>query len=445
MLYSRRSNYILMDQGLVSTLIAGLAVSAILISAATRFKKEIKINIILMGVSIVVSTLLVEFGLYASNKIALTPVNWDTAAFRQSEKLRAAKNLGVKWDERSKYKVLADLHKTDANAVLSIHPTDFASKSGFAELNSDQIYPLAGISNRTTILCNESGRWSIYKSDKHGFRNPSKSWELPVEIAIIGDSFAHGACLQEGEDVAARLRNSGRKSISLGILGNGPLVELATLREYGSILKPRTVFWFFYEENDLNNLLSESSSNILMRYISNPKFTQGLAANQSEIDSVLVKYLSIKLANHLAIKLDNKSLPSMVFYLEQIFNKGILSIFKLSRIRQLLGLVFHAPVDPLFRQVLKSAQDTVTSWGGKLVFVNLPGWTRYATATSKLYDSNVLEVARELKIDTLDFDKTLSVQEDPIRFFELRIHNHYNRDGYALLYQLILDHLNNSK
>ena len=42
---------------------------------------------------------------------------------------------------------------------------------------------------------NESGYYSIYKSDRYGFNNPDYVWDKnEIDLVIIGDSFAHGAC-----------------------------------------------------------------------------------------------------------------------------------------------------------------------------------------------------------------------------------------------------------
>ena len=40
-----------------------------------------------------------------------------------------------------------------------------------------ELFPLSGISNSKTIHCNESGYYSIYKSDRYGFNNPDYDWD----------------------------------------------------------------------------------------------------------------------------------------------------------------------------------------------------------------------------------------------------------------------------
>ena len=96
------------------------------------------------------------------------------------------------------------------------------------------IFSLSGISNSKTIFCNESGRYSIYKSDRYGFNNPDKEWDKEeVEYLLVGDSSTQGSCVNRPNDIGSVLRTISNKSVlNLGYRGNGPLTEYATLREY---------------------------------------------------------------------------------------------------------------------------------------------------------------------------------------------------------------------
>ena len=71
--------------------------------------------------------------------------------------------------------------------------------------------------------------------------------------------------------------------------GNGPLFELAQIKEYLPALKPKIVLWFYYEGNDLSNLKIEKQSALLRRYLEGG-FTQNLLDRQADIDRVLTEY-----------------------------------------------------------------------------------------------------------------------------------------------------------
>ncbi len=99
---------------------------------------------------------------------------------------RYAWKSGQKFDFRTREEVIRDLRKTGAEAYQRV-------AAGF---------PIAGpgmtlggsISNSTIVYCNESGQWTIFPSDQHGFNNPKEVWNAPLQIAAVGDSFTNGAC-----------------------------------------------------------------------------------------------------------------------------------------------------------------------------------------------------------------------------------------------------------
>ena len=62
----------------------------------------------------------------------------------------------------------------------------------------------------------------------------------------MGDSIVHGYHVNEGNDIASHMRKLGHNTINLGQGGNGPIQNLAILREYTNHLSPNVIFWFFY-------------------------------------------------------------------------------------------------------------------------------------------------------------------------------------------------------
>ena len=74
-----------------------------------------------------------------------------------------------------------------------------------------------------------------------------------------GDSFAEGYSVYADENIAALLREYGFRTISLGKGANGPLLELASIKEYAEPLNGKVVLWMFYP-NDFQNLIDEMES-----------------------------------------------------------------------------------------------------------------------------------------------------------------------------------------
>ena len=162
--------------------------------------------------------------------------------------------------------VVQDLNSHGEESVPFV-PFAYLARTSSKVPEDHSIFPISGISLKQTVLCNESGKWANYFSDRFGFNNPEKMYSLDsIEIAIVGDSFAHGACVDPGVDTAGILRSAGYGVMNYGISGNGPLAELASMKEYAVHLKPKVVLWMYYSENDLSNLVAEYGTE-LKRYL----------------------------------------------------------------------------------------------------------------------------------------------------------------------------------
>jgi hypothetical protein len=74
------------------------------------------------------------------------------------------------------------------------------------------------------------------------------------------------------------------------MVGNGPLVELATLREFLPPFRPKIVLWVYFEGNDYSELREERKSPLLMRHLSK-EFNQSLITRQREVDQALLQHV----------------------------------------------------------------------------------------------------------------------------------------------------------
>ena len=89
-----------------------------------------------------------------------------------------------------------------------------------------------------------------------------------INFFLVGDSFAQGSCVQPGEDMASQIRLlTNLTTISLGMAANGPLIELATLKEYSVKKELQIVLWLYFERNDLDDLKNEKTNPILLNYL----------------------------------------------------------------------------------------------------------------------------------------------------------------------------------
>lgn len=326
------------------------------------------------------------------------------------------------FDPRTKYEVYQALKRRVADISIYVSPTHWRDeKSPF--------YPLSGLSHRKTIHCNENGYYSIYASDRYGFNNPDVEWSrTPTDFLLIGDSFAQGACVNEPETVSGNLRAlSGKSVLTLGMGGNGPLSELALLREYLPITKAKSVFWLYFEGNDLVDLNLELENKILKQYLESKDFSQELAAQQIRIDQQVTTFIhewEKKNGYHATVQF--LTLETLRHFL----NEQSKSIFATS-----------ASISD-FKKVLTEASNTVSSENAKLFFVFIPSRERYrGKLKSSEVQSEIIKLTKELNIPVIDIHAELLKQTSgPLSFFSKRHGYHLNEKGYQLIAKALLNY-----
>jgi hypothetical protein len=372
--------------------------------------------------------IVVVVALYAA-EFAITYSLFNRVANERSE---AAEAAGVLFDDRGALEVYEDLLGKGFDPVPHIQPANLIVVGETFSDRSDKIFPLGGVSLKTTISSNESGRSMIYKSDRFGFNNPNQAWDSEeFDWFLTGDSMTQGIAVQPGEDIGAQIRSLTSQSvINLGMSGNGPLIELAVINEYAASRNPHKVLWLYFEGNDLvGDFRKEKSVGILLQYLNDPSFTQNLEGRQNEIDSMLLSFIQETIASK-----TKKLLSNLLF---------------LSNIRQILVHNHdHLTVDPLFRKVLKEARDRCASWGGELYFVYLPQFERYLPQV-KNHDefrkrSEVVRLVEELGIPIVDVHEELFVHlPDPKVLFPFVMRGHYSAEGYSKVAQTLADCISN--
>ena len=304
------------------------------------------------------------------------------------------------------------------------------------DIDNEPFFSAGGISNSLTILCNESGKWSIYNSDRYGFNNPNEEWdEIKFDYLIIGDSFAHGGCVDEGQDITSYMRElSGNVGINLGYVGNGPLANLATLKEYKDYLNPKKIFWLHYEGNDLYNLKKEMEMKLLKKYLQD-NFNLDLINKQSMIDKGVRK--RIKDYERFYEKVNN----FLVFSFDKF---KFYEILKLSELRKVFGLsaYWDVKVDKDFEIVMQKAKKEADIINADFYFVNLPSQVRFAQIYKKknFFDKeNLFRTLEKLDIKIIDLEKDFfNKTDDPLKYFPFRKYGHYTAEAYKKIAEILI-------
>jgi hypothetical protein len=417
------------------------ALVSVLLFSSLLLKPAVKENLALLLFFTGLSLVLAEFTLEASKPTNTTL--WTPSSKQDIEKLVAlARQFGVDYDTRTQLQVVRDLRRQGLKAVPTVYPFSFLDRQPDGTLKSQitindvEVLPLSGSSNSLTVFCNEAGQWLTYQSDEQGFLNPQGIWSSEViDIAVLGDSYAQGACVPSDRSFAGVIRARFPATLNLGNSNKGPLMELADLKEYAAAFKPKVVLWFFYEENDFGDLSRESQSPLLMRY-RNGRVAPNLPRLRAELDEVLEHRWVSELERVQTDWPDKKApiIPAVLRFSNVLGGLGLKPV----RNRR---LEVEQTLD-LLAELLREAKATVDSWGGRLYLVYLPERERYVEPRTARLDEwkreRVLSVARSRGVEIIDVHPAFQSTDDPLELFPFRRRGHYNEKGHRLVAETVL-------
>ena len=342
------------------------------------------------------------------------------------------KKTGKSYDLRSKFEVYNDLKNDKEKVTLSMT----AWSKIF--LDKNDLLPLSGLSNIKSILCNENGYYSSYLSDRYGFNNPDKEWDKnSIDYLVLGDSFAHGACVNRPNDISSVLRSLSKKNVlNLGISGNGPLTEYATLREYKHT-NVKNIIWIYFEGYDLADLINEKKNFILMNYIKDENFSQNLRSRNDAKDKV-VKKITKKEYNRIVEKYsdDNKLKYKILKFIRLDKTKKVIFV------NQVISEEINERVFKDFKDILALTKIEADKMKSKLYFVYLPEFLRLSENYSNKNYYKVLKIVNDLDIPVIDLKKNLLDKEkNPFDLYPFGMNAHFNVKGYRKSSQIILENI----
>ena len=252
---------------------------------------------------------------------------------------------------------------------------------------------------------------------------------------LVGDSFAAGLCVHQEQSVQGVMRRSGLAAFSTGIGGHGPLLSLASLTEYGSALKPRSVFWLYFDGNDLIDLRDrELQSSFLVQYL-NDRFTQRLAERQGEVDQFWDGFAQDGWVRLSQIQEQVRSGARDSTQRDA----NLATVRRELSLPDLASLTADADVLRVFKAILSAAERRVRAWGGDLYFVMIPNQDDYRGKVPP-YRRAVLDVVQQIGLPVIDLDRPLRASGDPLQFYPLRAAwGHFNPEGYRLFAYSLID------
>lgn len=340
----------------------------------------------------------------------------------------AAKTNGIEPDFRTEWEVTQDLRHSGVNA----HPF-------FRPLSEPTLMPLGNSPQRTIVYCNEIGRRMTFVADRHGFNNPDPVWQgAGNAVVLLGDSYAHGACSPDNTGFAALLRQRGADLLNLGIGGNNPQLNLASLVEYGVPRRPRLVVWLHYAGNDLSGMMQMRDNAVLGRYVGDAGFNQNLIGRQADVEAFMDRFFVTRITPEFSTR------PRYSFWRELTSRRGLIKAVKLETLRAVFGLTRNVAdeVDfDLFGRIMARAQAVTQVSGARLMVLLVPAAGQLG-AHSDAYER---ETERQLKLAGIEFINLrprMLQAEDPHGLFAWRNRGgHLSPRGNVWLADLIQDEI----
>lgn len=357
-----------------------------------------------------------------------------------------------------KARQVLDARAKDPTVYPAVTPQIILTESSLRGLDTSdgRVVPLGSVAKSPTVFCREGGDFLSYTSDRFGFHNDDAVWDSPeLDLAVVGDSFAQGACVATDANIPSLLKKRYPRTLNLGSFGNGPLGDLATLKEYLPAKRPKRVLWF-YVSNDIGiDLGIERGSDILKRYLL-PGYTQHLPELQAAVDKSLRVFLDQRLRDEIAAE------PSLAARtLDHLRGAHLRQALKL-RMESLLRL--PPPTEPaladydrvtsldwrLYEQTMAVARTTVESWGGQLYVVIIPdarmfgGYRPRGTGLDpEAYRQQLAARLARLGIPSIDLALPFLATGRPLDYYVPMggFYGHFNEKGYAVAAAALADEL----
>ncbi|SDL93791.1 SGNH/GDSL hydrolase family protein [Aliiruegeria lutimaris] len=291
---------------------------------------------------------------------------------------------------------------------------------------------LGGIPGTDVLLCTLHGEPVAYRADRYGFRNPDEIHDHPVDLLVLGDSFAEGVCLPDGQDLVSQIRDYIPATFNTGTRGAGPLFELALLRRWGPEITPPDTLFFFFEGNDWQNLMGEKRKGYLLENLESPTPPGPATPKPDQID---------------------ESARIITEWWEEYFDGSYYSrrpwlrnFIALQETAGVLGLHYPKgfPEQPEFQEILRTASAVAKDWNGHVGLVFIPVVDRYIGLLPNGFAHDglrykVRDAAEEAGVNFIDLTDSFAATKDPRSLYGSDAH--LSEEGAALAARVVKDAL----
>lgn len=292
---------------------------------------------------------------------------------------------------------------------------------------------LGSVPSVQVLLCSKAQEPIIYVADRYGFNNPDEIFENPLEIMVLGDSFAEGICLNPGDDLVGQLRQYTSASASFALRGTGTLFQLAVLGRYGRVLQPRHTVIAFFEGNDWENLKREKTDPWLKDiWTGDSDFGDPIPTEEMLADAATI--------------IDDWWAVSKVGT-DELFKRNSLlrNFLALQKTAGQLGIHYPkaAKEQPIYNDIIQAAHDLVKEWDGDLSILYIPVVDRYVGLFNSGFVYNqhslVRAAAENAGVPFIDLSEIFDSHENPFSLYAAD--SHFNEKGAAIAAEVIAKHI----
>jgi hypothetical protein len=418
-------------------------VAVVTAEAVAAIALVLALGVALRGGALAVERVTIELALLAcallvAEAILLVraPAEWpdDPLVRRLVSHERAAHAHGIDYDHRLPSEVVADLRAQGLDAVPGFAGSAIDTPEVASAVIERGILPLSNAAKALIVECNEGPGYLQYRSDRFGFNNPPGLAAGPVDVAVIGESLALGHCVPPSTSAVARLRARFPRTANFGVAGARVLSQLGVFREYVEPLEPPVVVWFL----NLNfaEPRRETSQPLLLRYLEDASFSQGLRLRQHETDAFVREVTA-----PLMLRRDR----ALRAQLEEPVELPLARLGKLTELRRLAGfgsVTQRSPAAPdltHFTRAIEHMSKATSQWGGRLVVLMLPSYSLSSGSPTALarYEA-VAQSLRTAEVEVVDGAALFAAEPDFLALYTLSIDNHPNERGHALLAEAVI-------
>ena len=258
-------------------------------------------------------------------------------------------------------------------------------------------------------------------------------------LLLVGDSFTMGECVNRPYDFGSVLRKLSKKSVlNLGYSSNGPMLQFAALKEYLDE-NVNNILWFYYEDNDLQDLNDTMNSKILNSYLDNKEFSQSLRSKQKEIDIIVDKTVKEHL-KYFQSREEKKKKNQILRFIRLDKTKDKLKVLLNNNNKK---EKFNEEVFLKFKKILEHSKILAEKNNTELYFIYLPSYQRFSKFG---FDGDLnqrdelISMVKSLDIKIIDVFTEIEKKEiDYKSLFPFGSYGHYNIKGYNEISKIIYD------